>query len=140
MRKADVKYIKQLADRLPVVYDQTVSGYYEDYNEAGELQYFPNIVNHPINHVRRLRKAYETLGLEGVKSYLDMIHKLQIQRNENFQRLESLRQQEEQVGDNTIDGGSLPDHSENPDLAGKGKPRGRKKKGGASNTGTKETI
>lgn len=137
MNKKDVKYIKQLADRLPVVYDQTVSGYYEDYNEEGELQYFPNIVNHPINHVRRLRKAYEVLGMEGVKSYLESIHKLQIQRNENFQRLESLRQQEEQVGVNLPDGGPVPDNTENPDLSPKGKPRGRKKKGGDSTEGTK---
>lgn len=140
MNKKDVKYLKQLADRLPVVYDQTVSGYYEDYNEAGELQYFPNIVNHPINHVRRLRKAYESLGMEGVRSYLEMIHKLQIERNENFQRLESIRQQEEQVGDNLPDGGSLSDNTETPDLAGKRKPRGRKKKGGDSIEGTKGTV
>jgi hypothetical protein len=140
MNKKDVKYLKQLADRLPVVYDQTVSGYYEDYNEAGETQLFPNIVNHPINHVRRLRKTYETLGMEGVRSYLEMIHKLQIQRNENFQRLEDLRQQEEQVGDNLPDGGPVLDNTETPDLAGKGKPRGRKKKGGDSTEGTKGTV
>lgn len=140
MNKKDVKYLKQLADRLPIVFDQTVSGYYEDYNEAGELQFFPNIVNHPINHVRRLRKSYEALGMEGVRSYLEMIHKLQIQRNENYQRLEDLRQQEEQVGSNPTGSGPVSDHVENTDLAGKGKPRGRKKKGGTSDTGTKETI
>jgi len=88
MNKKDVKYIKQIADRLPVVFDQTVSGYYEDYNEEGEMQVFPNIVNHPVNHVRRMRKAYESLGMEGIRTYLEMIHKLQIQRNENFRQQE----------------------------------------------------
>jgi len=88
MNKKDIKYIKQIADRLPVVFDQTVSGYYEDYNEEGEMQVFPNIVNHPVNHVRRMRKAYESLGMEGIRTYLEMIHKLQIQRNENFRQQE----------------------------------------------------
>lgn len=73
MNKKDVKYIKQIADRLPVVYDQTVSGFYE---EDGEMK--PNIVNHPINHERRMRKAYEKLGMDGIKIYLEMIHKLQL--------------------------------------------------------------
>lgn len=86
MNKKDIKYIKQLADRLPPVYEQTVSGYYE---EDGKLM--PNIVNHEINHVRRMRKAYESLGLEGIKSYLDMIHQLQIKRNDLF-RQEAERQ------------------------------------------------
>jgi hypothetical protein len=72
MKKQDKKYIQQIADRLPVVYDQTVSGYYE---EDGEKK--PNIVTHPINHERRLRKAYESLGIEGIKSYLDYIFKIQ---------------------------------------------------------------
>jgi hypothetical protein len=72
MKKQDRKYIQQIADRLPVVYDQTVSGYYE---EDGEKK--PNLVNHPINHERRLRKAYESLGIEGIKSYLDYIFKIQ---------------------------------------------------------------
>lgn len=72
MKKQDKKYIQQIADRLPVVYDQTVSGYYE---EDGEKK--PNLVTHPINHERRLRKAYESLGIEGIKSYLDYIFKIQ---------------------------------------------------------------
>jgi hypothetical protein len=71
MKKQDKKYIQQIADRLPVVYDQTVSGYYE---EDGEKK--PNLVTHPINHERRLRKAYESLGIEGIKSYLDYIFSL----------------------------------------------------------------
>lgn len=82
MTKKDVKMIKQIADRLPAVYEQTVSGYYEDYDEEGRMQSYPNIVTHEINHNRRMRKAYESLGLDGIKSYLEMINKLQIKRSE----------------------------------------------------------
>ena len=78
MNKQDLKYIKQIADRLPVVFEETVSGYYVENGEAK-----PNIVSHPYNHVRRMRKAYEQLGMEGIKSYLEMIHKLQLQRRED---------------------------------------------------------
>jgi hypothetical protein len=83
MNKSDIKHIKQIADRLPVVYEQTVSGFYEDYNEQGELQNFPNIVNHPINHERRMRKAYEKDGMPGIHRYLDMISSLQQKRRDN---------------------------------------------------------
>lgn len=62
---------------LPPVYEQTVSGFYE---EEGKL--LPNLVVHPINHERRLRKAYEKLGIEGIHQYLDMIKKLQQERRD----------------------------------------------------------
>lgn len=93
MNKKDLKYIKQIAERLPAVYEQTVSGYIV---EDGQPK--PNIVNHEINHVRRMRKAYEQLGMEGIKSYLEMIHKLQIKRNDLFNKQVSERE-ELRVGD-----------------------------------------
>jgi hypothetical protein len=113
MNKKDVKYIKQIADRLPVVYEQTVSGYYEDYDESGETKIFPNVVNVEINHVRRMRKAYESLGMEGITSYLEMIHKLQIKRNGNVQKLLDDQRQEIQVDDNSPEGvdRSVPDRA-----------------------------
>jgi len=113
MNKKDIKYIKQIADRLPVVYEQSVSGYYEDYDESGETKVFPNIVNVEINHVRRMRKAYESLGMEGIKSYLEMIHKLQIKRNGNVQKLLDDQRQELQVDDNAPKGmdKSVPDRA-----------------------------
>jgi hypothetical protein len=77
MNKKEVKYIKQIADRLPVVYEETVSGYYLEDDKP-----MPNKNVHPYNHVRRMRKAYERLGMEGIQSYLEMIHKLQLQRKE----------------------------------------------------------
>jgi hypothetical protein len=101
MNKKDIKYIRQIAERLPVVYDQTVSGYYAGYNDDGEKVNLPNIVNHPINHVRRMRKAYELNGLDGIKNYLDMIYKLQIQRNENIQNLQTPEDKVEVPGDDT---------------------------------------
>lgn len=99
MNKKDIKYIKQIADKLPAVYEQTVSGYYEDYNEQGELVAFPNMVNVEINHVRRIRKAFERVGMEGIKSYLEMIYKLQIKRNENLQHDIELQRQEVSLAD-----------------------------------------
>ena len=83
MTKKDLKHIKQIADRLPVVYQQSVSGYYEDFNEDGEMRKYPNIYNHPINHERRMRKSYEKLGMEGIRSYLEMITSLQQKRRED---------------------------------------------------------
>lgn len=84
MKKSEIKYIRQIADRLPPVYEQSVSGFYEDFDEEGKTALFPNVVNHEINHVRRMRKAYERLGMEGIKQYLDMIHRLQLARSEQF--------------------------------------------------------
>lgn len=78
MNKQDLKYIKQIADRLPIVYEETVSGYYVEDGKP-----MPNMVAHPYNHVRRMRKAYEQLGMEGIKNYLEMIHKLQLKRRED---------------------------------------------------------
>lgn len=97
MNKKDIKYIKQIANRLPAVYEQTVSGYYEDYNDEGEIVVYPNIVNVEINHVRRMRKAYESLGMEGIQSYLEMIHKLQIKRNEYLQHNKELQREKESM-------------------------------------------
>lgn len=84
MKKKITKYIREISDRLPIVYEQTVSGFYEDYNEEGEMVRYPNVVVHEINHERRIRKAYERLGMEGVLHYLEMIQKLQKQRNDNY--------------------------------------------------------
>lgn len=82
MSKKITKQIKQIADRLPNVYEQCASGGEWDYDESGNKVFIPNVYNMPVNHVRRLRKAYEQLGMDGIRNYLDMIHKLQIKRNE----------------------------------------------------------
>lgn len=82
MDKKTIKQIKQIADRLPAVYEQCASGGELGYNEDGDKVFIPNVYNMPVNHVRRLRKAYEQLGMDGIRNYLDMIHKLQIKRNE----------------------------------------------------------
>lgn len=71
LSKNDRKFIKQISDRLPVVNEQTISGFYYEDGEAK-----PNIVTHPINHERRIRKAYERAGMEGIKAYLVSIQKL----------------------------------------------------------------
>jgi len=77
------KYIKEIAARLPIVLEKTISGYYEDYNQEGELVKFPNFVSHPINHERRIRHAYKHQGMPGVLQYLTWINQLQ---NESLQR------------------------------------------------------
>lgn len=81
MRKEHVRYIREVADRLPKVIEQTVSGYTMEDGKAK-----PNIVEHEINHERRLRKAYESLGMQGIKDYLEWIHKLQLERKDANQR------------------------------------------------------
>jgi hypothetical protein len=78
MNKADVKYIKQIAGRLPVVYEETVSGFYVE-----EGQNVPNVVQHPINHTRRMRKAFEKSGMDGIRGYLEYINSLQLKRRDN---------------------------------------------------------
>jgi hypothetical protein len=97
MTKQDIKYIQSIANRLPVVYEQTVSGYYQDFNESGEEQIFPNLVNHEINHERRMKKAFKSLGMDGIKKYLEYIHKLQIKRNEKLQHDQDTERKEEAV-------------------------------------------
>ena len=90
MKKQDVKKLKEIAARLPVMYEQTVSGYtlVPDESLASNedmVKYpkkVPNIVNHPVNHVRRMRKAYESRGMDGVRDYLDFIRRAQENRRE----------------------------------------------------------
>jgi len=79
MNKKQAKHIREIADRLPSVLQQCMSGYTFE-----EDKVVPNIYNVEINHERRLRKAYERHGLEGIRSYLEMISNLQKQRHENF--------------------------------------------------------
>lgn len=76
MTKQERKKISDIADKLPVVYEQTTSGY-----SVEDGQMIPNVQNNPINHKRRMCKAYEKLGLDGVKQYLDYIRQLQEKRN-----------------------------------------------------------
>lgn len=78
MTKQQIKQVREIANRLPVVYEQCVSGLVV--NEDGIN--VPNVYNHPVNHARRMRNAYEQLGMDGIKNYLEEIHKLQIKRNE----------------------------------------------------------
>lgn len=104
------KYIKEIAKNLPVVIDKTVSGFYKDYNEQGEEQLFPNIVSHPINHERRLRRAYEKLGMEGVKQYLYTIYNLQLQHNDlqNSQNLSTQGEHSDSLPGVSEDGPPVP--------------------------------
>lgn len=79
MNKKQAKHIRDIADRLPPVMKQNVSGY-----TIEDDKYIPHVYSVEINHERRLRKAYERHGLDGIKSYLEMISNLQKQRHENF--------------------------------------------------------
>lgn len=79
MNKKQTKHIRELAERLPTVYQQCMSGF-----TVNDEKVVPNVYNVEINHERRLRKAYERHGIEGIKSYLETISNLQKQRHENF--------------------------------------------------------
>ena len=82
------KEFKQIADRLPDVYTRCVSGV-----DAYDVK---------VNHERRLRKAYEDTGIEGIQKYLDEIHKLQKERNDKA--VQDIQHQRAQEGDVEIDG------------------------------------
>lgn len=86
LKKYNIKQIRSIAQRLPEVYEQSISGYYEETDENGNTKILPNIVIHEINHERRIRKAYEKLGMDGVRSYLSMIEKIQKERREEYAR------------------------------------------------------
>jgi hypothetical protein len=62
------KNFKGIADRLPDVYTRCVSG--------------TGVYDVKVNHERRLRKAYESMGVDGINAYLESIHKLQKERND----------------------------------------------------------
>lgn len=79
MKKIDLKHIREIADRLPPVFEQSVSGYKS--NSDGKV--VPNVQTTEVNHYRRVRRAYERNGMEGVHSYLESIYKLQIKRRED---------------------------------------------------------
>lgn len=79
MTKQQMKQIREIANRLPVVYEQCASG-----GEVIDNGFMPHVYNHPVNHVRRMRKAYEQLGMDGIRSYLESIHQLQLKRNETL--------------------------------------------------------
>lgn len=83
MTKQQMKQIREIANRLPVVYEQCASGG-EVVENDGNNVFMPNVYNHPVNHVRRMRKAYEQLGMDGIRSYLESIHQLQLKRNETL--------------------------------------------------------
>lgn len=78
-KKKLTKQIKDIAGRLPRVKERHVSGYTGTGKEAEA-----NVYDVEVNHERRLRKAYEAYGMEGLYRYLESINKLQIQRNEEL--------------------------------------------------------
>lgn len=82
MKKKTIIQIREIASKLPVVYEQHMSGF-----ELGEdNKPEPNLYLIEINHERRLRHAYEKLGMAGIHNYLESIHKLQTERNEKAKR------------------------------------------------------
>lgn len=85
MKKKD---FKQIADRLPDVYTRCASGTW--------------IYDVKVNHERRLKKAYESLGMEGISNYLEEIHKLQKERNDKA--VQDIQHQGAQEGNVEIDG------------------------------------
>lgn len=77
MKKSTAKQIRDIAKRLPKVMERHMSGGLWDIDETGKEAFVPNIYDVEVNHERRLRRAYERMGMDGIKSYLESIHKLQ---------------------------------------------------------------
>jgi hypothetical protein len=87
MKKKTIIQIREIASKLPVVYEQHMSGFEWVEEVKGEdPKPQPNLYLIEINHERRLRHAYEKLGMAGIHSYLEQIHKLQTERNEKAKR------------------------------------------------------
>lgn len=78
MKKIDEKHIREIADRLPPVFEQSVSGY-----TTRDGKIVPNIQTNEVNHYRRIKRSYQRDGMDGVHAYLEKIYKLQIQRRNN---------------------------------------------------------
>lgn len=87
MNKKEVtKQIREIADRLPPVKEDHVSGYYLQDIEGGLKRPSAHHYLVDVNHERRLRKAYERFGMDGIKNYLNQLHQLQLQRNEQLSK------------------------------------------------------
>lgn len=91
-KKKLTKKIREIAKRLPPVKEQHASGYVigEDNKPT------PHLYLTDYNHARRLRRAYVRHGMEGIHSYLNSIHQLQIKRNEQLSK-ESIQNIENDV-------------------------------------------
>ena len=77
MKKKLNKQIRASTEKLPPVFEQHMSG-----GDFVDGKFVPNIYNVPVNHERRLRHAYDKLGMDGVRNYLDEIFKLQKERHD----------------------------------------------------------
>jgi hypothetical protein len=82
MKKKTIIQIREIASKLPVVYEQHMSGFEWEEVNGEDPKPKPNLYLIEVNHERRLRHAYEKLGMAGIHSYLEQIHKLQTERNE----------------------------------------------------------
>jgi len=81
-KKELTKAIREVSDKLPPFKEEHVSGFTHD----NQTNYLPHKYFVDVNHERRLRKAYESYGMEGIKRYLDNISKIQKQRNEQISK------------------------------------------------------
>ena len=83
MRNKKAKHInsqaREIAKSFPVVTTQTLA-----YKVEGGKKVPSHIVEVKSNHVRRIRRAVTRNGAEGLQAYLESIHKLQKQRNEEL--------------------------------------------------------
>jgi hypothetical protein len=76
-KKKLTKQIREIADRLPPVKEEHMSGYEKVDGETKGNFYLTDV-----NHERRLRHAYEKSGMIGIRLYLESIQKLQKQRTD----------------------------------------------------------
>jgi hypothetical protein len=79
MTKSDKAYLKSIAKRLPVVNYRFISGF--EQLEEGNI---PHEDQHKWNHYRRLRRAFERSGVEGIKQYITQINGLQNSQREGI--------------------------------------------------------
>lgn len=83
-KKKLAKKIREISVRIPPVKEEHASGYVSLVDENGVKAFQPNKYIVDVNHERRLRKAYQKHGMDGIKAYLESITKLQKQRSDEL--------------------------------------------------------
>lgn len=83
-KKKLVKKIREISVRIPTVKEEHASGYIPLEDENGVQAFQPNKYIVDVNHERRLRRAYQRYGMEGIKGYLESITKIQKQRSDEL--------------------------------------------------------
>ena len=91
MKKDVEKFINNIVDQLPIIFDYIITPNVEitgedihlsgldstDVENSDRIYYISMPFYYPINHKRRLKKAFKSNGVDGMRNYINKISKLQ---------------------------------------------------------------